>query len=458
MTTPHHNATPTADQLLTSPLPDKTLYVIDRLLQCNNPRPSLLVGLPRGGKSTLATQIAVAVANGTDTLERQTQKGHVIFWKTEDFMPQTHASFKKAGLIPGVSDLSFIFPKLLPPGTDKIQVLRDELAKYPDTKLVVIETLTSYMDGAALNESKDIIKAFEKFYNDIMVHYPKPAYLLLHQFNKNNKGNDKAPVRAMMRINGSVFLSAETACTIYLDQVSDEDKRRTIMTEGREGDVEIAPTFLIFDAETNTSTLGGTVAEERASKAKEKQDKAVYDADAMIEASLLKHPNIARKALYAVLRKSGLKMGAEDMRAAVQNLIDLKWITATKDGRFERLTWQGIQGLSPESQPETVAVQVSEASPAGTITQDPSWGTSFKVSSHICQALKLESLKYTQPWDVIAQNLLIKGQEPEYIIAVFDFFRAENPKNDVGMRVNPGTFEREFNQIATRMTERMVTQ
>ena len=233
-------------------------------------------------------------------------------------MPQTHASFKKAGLIPGVSDLSFIFPKLLPPGNDKIQVLRDELVKYPDTKLVVIETLTSYMDGAALNESKDILKAFEKFYADIMIHHPTPAYLLLHQFNKNGKGNDKAPVRAMMRINGSVFLSAETACTIYLDQVSDEDKRRTIMTEGREGDVEIAPTFLIFDAETNTSTLGGTVADERASKAKEKQDKAVYDADAMIEASLLKHPNIARKALYAVLRKSGLKMGAEDMRAAVR--------------------------------------------------------------------------------------------------------------------------------------------
>ena len=27
-TTPHHYATPTADQLLASPLPDKTLYVV----------------------------------------------------------------------------------------------------------------------------------------------------------------------------------------------------------------------------------------------------------------------------------------------------------------------------------------------------------------------------------------------------------------------------------------------
>jgi RecA-family ATPase len=80
--TPHYNPTPTADQLLDSPLPDQTLYVLDRMLQCNNPRPSMLAGLPRGGKSTLATQIAVAVANGTDTLERPTTRGHVIFWKT----------------------------------------------------------------------------------------------------------------------------------------------------------------------------------------------------------------------------------------------------------------------------------------------------------------------------------------------------------------------------------------
>jgi hypothetical protein len=182
--------------------------------------------------------------------------------------------------------------------------------------------------------------------------------------------------------------------------------------------------------------------------------------DAIIEESLLKHPKIGRTALYAIMRKAGLKMGADAMRLAVQSNIDLGWITVTKDGKYERLTWSGIPGLSPEPepQPEAVSVHVSDAGPAGTITEDPSWSTCFKVSSHICKALNLSSPKHTQPWDVISQNLLTKGHAAVYIMAVFDAFRVEDKKNDVTMRTTPGIFEKEFNQIATRMTERMVAQ
>jgi hypothetical protein len=460
--TPHYNPTPTADQLLDSPLPDQTLYVLDRMLQCNNPRPSMLAGLPRGGKSTLATQIAVAVANGTDTLERPTTRGHVIFWKTEDYEPQTHAQFRKAGLIPGVSDLSFIFPKRLPQGTDKIQVLLAELEKYPNTKLVVIETLSSYMDDTALNESKDIIAAFDKFYADIMAHYPKPAYLLLHQFNKNSKGNDRAPARAMMRINGSIFLSAATACTIYLDQVSDEDKRRTIMTEGREGDVEIPLTYLHFDAATNTSTLGITVADERAAKAKDKKDQDVINVTSKITDLIQKNPRITKTNLVELLRKDGVKGREGYLLDEIQSLVDLGWVSSVKEGRSNHLTWIGVTGdpapkdaEMPTDTPVTVAVSVADAMPAGTIIEDPSWGTSFKVSSYICHALTLSSDRYKQRWDVIAQNLLTKGQTSEYIIAIFDHFRDEKPKNDEMLRDTPEIFEKQFDAIATRMTERM---
>ena len=450
----------TAAELLASPLPDPTVYVVDRLLRGNVIRPSMIVGYPRAGKSTATTQLAIAVANGTPIWGRETQQGHVIFWKTEDGLPETHAAFKKAGMTAD-SKVSFLFPKKLPVA-DRRLALRAELTKFPDTTLVVIETLSSYIGDVALNESRDVIKAFDQFYAEVIADFPKPAYLFIHQFNKNGPASNKAPQRALLRVNGSIFLSGETACSIYIDQNSDEDRRRWIMTEGREGDIDIEPTYLIFDAETNTSTLGGTVADERAAKTKEKQDKAICDVDEMIETALVKHPNIGKKDLYALLRKAGLKMGADAMRIAVQSNIDLGWITVAKDGKYERLTWKGISGLSPapepKAQPESVAVEVADEVPAGTITSYPSMGACFAVSGHMCKALNLTSPKYTTPWDVIAQNLLSKGHPSEYIIAVFDFYRSEDMKNDTAMRTTPEIFEKHFEKIAMRMTERTVTQ
>jgi hypothetical protein len=453
----------TAESLLSTPLPGPTQYVIDKMLRSNTPRPNLIAGLPRAGKSTLMTQMAVCVGNGTPFWNRATQRGHVVIWKSEDYPAETRAQFEKAGMVggPDGTKVSFIFGLMLPAGTDKNETLRAELSKHPDTVLVIIETLPLYTGNPALNEANDIVAAFEKFHSEVMAH-PNPAYVFLHQYNKRGKDN-KGMGRSMERINGSIFLTAGAATTIYLDQVSDEDKRRVVHTEGRgDGDLEIDPTFLVFERCTNTSTLGGLVVEERDFKKKQDEAKAGLNVAKRIETALTEHPGIAKNDLYAVLREAGLQMRREALKEAVNRYIDLGWVTVTKAGKFERLTWKGVTySATPDNAAENLGLQNEEATTpeteAGTIEESPSFGTTFAIRKHICEALGVSEEKRIGAWEVVVQNLLMAGHAPQHIAEVFDYFRSEG-KNDAALRVVPSSFEKKFSEIAARMAERMVAQ
>src|SRR6516225_7723407 len=55
-------------------------WVVEDLLRTNRKRCSLLCGDPEAGKSTLARQLAAAVAQGKPFLGRQTLKGKILYW------------------------------------------------------------------------------------------------------------------------------------------------------------------------------------------------------------------------------------------------------------------------------------------------------------------------------------------------------------------------------------------
>jgi hypothetical protein len=468
----HHNAVFSAEELLASPLPEPKAYAVHGILRLNMARPSLLVGLPRAGKSTLAIQMAVAVSNGDQFLERPTTMGHVIYWRTEDSPEHTKEQFMKAGL---KQNVSVIFPNRLPSGTttdDKKNLLLAELAKHPDTRLVIIETLASYAGKVALNESTDVIEVLDRFQSEVMQHHPKPAYLLLHQFNKEAKGNDRAPKRAMMRVNGSIFLSAGAAATIYLDQVSDEDKRRIVMTEGRDGDIEIDPTYLVFDQCTNTSTLGGLVADEKKAKAQEKAAKSVMSVEDVFEQTLKNNPGITKTKFYEEVRQAGLKIEQTALTDALDNIISLGWASLKKDGKNQRLVWNG-KGAKPAESATTIELAPTDQEPveksatppvtaehkAGIIEAVPSFGTIYAVSSHICEALDLlTDDKRVAKWDTVIQNLLMAGNTPEHICEVFDYARKEKGTTEAMLKGYPHeAFGKKFSQLAKSMAEGTVT-
>src|SRR5580698_3872761 len=107
------------EDILALPPSKPTDWVIADLLRTGRKRPSLLCGLPEAGKSTLAHQLALAVANGIKFLDRDTVKGHVLYWKNEESAADVREDLIQAGLV-DVDNLTMILPE---PNDDNTNVL-----------------------------------------------------------------------------------------------------------------------------------------------------------------------------------------------------------------------------------------------------------------------------------------------------------------------------------------------
>src|SRR5437899_9961513 len=75
---------------------EKTPYIVEGLLPSAGT--SLLGGKPKDGKSTLARQLAVAVATGKPFLDRATEKGRVLYFALEEKSSEVKAHFRLLGL------------------------------------------------------------------------------------------------------------------------------------------------------------------------------------------------------------------------------------------------------------------------------------------------------------------------------------------------------------------------
>ncbi len=240
-------------ELAALPPADTTHWIIDGVLRTRRKRPSLLCGYPESGKSTMAMQIAIAVAQGIPLLGRQTERGHVIYWKNEDSEQDIRDDFFKAGM--SIDDpLTFVLPEA---GQDNFEVLKAEIEKRPDTNLVIVETLADFTGIADITSNDDTRIALEKFSKTIMQPRLDCAFLILHHFNKSTVDNELAAKRIL----GGTAIVGGTDAKLYLKQVSDTDSRRILWITVRKGK-PIEPTYLNFDPATLTACLGETVKQE----------------------------------------------------------------------------------------------------------------------------------------------------------------------------------------------------
>ena len=90
-------------------------------------------------------------------------------------------------------------------------------------------------------------------------HKERVCFLALHHFKKS----DEQRGSSLTKILGATVIAGKTDCKIYLRQVGEGDGRRIVSAQTRKG-VRIEPTYLDFDDATQTSTLGQTLADERA--------------------------------------------------------------------------------------------------------------------------------------------------------------------------------------------------
>jgi len=260
-------------------------WIVDGLLRTNRKRVSLLLGSPEAGKSTLARQLTVAVARGQNFLGRQTHQGRVLYWQSEEDIADAKEDFADAGMRP--DDPVLILHSH--DNEDHCVELNKALVQYPDTRLVVIETLDDFLKTQDISDNNEGREAFARFDTEVISkHRSHCAFLVLHWLKKSDTQSSQRGLN-LHKILGGTVIAGKTDAKIYMRQASDEDQRRIIQISVRKG-LPLEPTYLIFDPETNSSELGATVASEKSDVAKAKKDLAEIDIDTRINSVLHANP------------------------------------------------------------------------------------------------------------------------------------------------------------------------
>jgi AAA domain len=228
-------------------------WVVEGLLRTARKRPSLLVAKPETGKSTLARQLAVAVSQGKPFLGRDTKRGGVIYWQTEDQPQDVIASGIRLGYQPEQDEQIYVFQG--DPDSSSCEDLANLLDKDLTVRLVIIETLDDLLRISDVKENSAAREAFDKFNTQLMSKFANTTvFLALHHLKKaeNEFAGDA--------IFGASVIRGRTDSKIFLHQAGPDDERRIIHTSKRIG-IAIPKTYLVFDSKTGKSELGETVSE-----------------------------------------------------------------------------------------------------------------------------------------------------------------------------------------------------
>lgn len=229
-----------ADTLMTTPLP-VTQYVVDQLLPQGL---HILAGSPKVGKSWLALWLCLQVAKGEPVWGFESSRGAVLYLCLEDSYARIQ---NRLFQITEDAPASLHFANL----SDKIgggleEQIKGFMVEYPDTNLVVIDTLQKVrgMTGEAnpyASDYRDLSKlkalADEK---DI-------AILLIHHLRKMN---DDDPLNM---ISGTTGISGATDSSFVLKPQKRGSRVATLYCTGR--DIEYRELPLAFQKETHTWEL-----------------------------------------------------------------------------------------------------------------------------------------------------------------------------------------------------------
>lgn len=127
-----------------------TAFIVDGLLTAGGL--SVIGAKPKVGKSSLSRYLAVCVASGVPFLGRKTAQGEAMLISLED--PQSHVDncLGALGYDPQSHSPIHIVSRVSHDRHATIQAIRDELAKMPEVKLVIIDHLAPFLNIADLSE------------------------------------------------------------------------------------------------------------------------------------------------------------------------------------------------------------------------------------------------------------------------------------------------------------------
>lgn len=230
-------------------------WVVEGLLRTGRRRPSLLLGKPEAGKSTIARQLAAAVVKGEPFLGRPTKRSSVLYWQTEEDPVDLQQMFRGFGIRKDVDAQLHIFT-----GNSDESGPADvaaQLALHPDVGLVIIETLDDLLKIENVKENSASRESFDAFHTTVMAPYSsRMAVLGLWHLKKTETAF------AGDALLGASTVRGRTDGKIFLAQADPGDERRLIWSDKRIG-VAIPKTYLAYDAATSMVELGQSFSEVR---------------------------------------------------------------------------------------------------------------------------------------------------------------------------------------------------
>lgn len=315
------------------------IWIVDKTLRTDRKRISLLCGSPEAGKSTLARQLALAVAHGDPFLGRTTLKSKVVYWQSEETEEDASEDFVKSGLL-NDDNIIVLQPE---PGDNHPIELNKVLVDNPDIHLVIIETLDDFIQADDLSDNTIVRQAFEKFDKDVVhKHTHQCVFLALHHFKKS----DEQRGASLAQILGATVIAGKTDCKIFMRENGNSDPRRVVQIRVRKG-AKLEPTYLDFDEATSTSTLGRTVADERAESKKVSVVHTQSELEARMIEVITRNPGIAKMECYT--KVGGYRTAAEKK---LDSLIERGLVETQEGGKTGRAIQLYIKGQIPSDNPE----------------------------------------------------------------------------------------------------------
>ena len=176
-------------------------FVVDGLLMAGGT--TLLVAPPKQGKSTLAKQLAVAVAKGETVLNRNVKHGAVLYYQMEEHKAWTSSTLRTMGL--GDDDpLLLVFER--PNQGRSIETLRATLRQHPGTALLVLDMMAKVVNVDDLNDYAQVTAQLEPLTK--LARETGVSILLLHHSRKDATGDPINVALGSTALTGNVDIIA----------------------------------------------------------------------------------------------------------------------------------------------------------------------------------------------------------------------------------------------------------
>jgi hypothetical protein len=206
---------------------------------------SVIVGIPKIGKSTIVRQLERCVLRGEKFLDRETQRGGVIHFSFDEKAKTAKRHYRTLGLDEN-DNLILHFGSS--ENSDHIKYLEEDIFTYKPS-LIVIDTLFDMIDVQDVNSYAPIKKSMTQF--NSLAEKTGCHILFIHHQNKPNQNYSRGSGHSVL---GSTAIFGSVDCCMIFEQVDKKANIRSMSVKGRAVE-DFAKVQLIFNKSSQIYTI-----------------------------------------------------------------------------------------------------------------------------------------------------------------------------------------------------------